>query len=73
VPFDDTKFYALANRGDVASVAINLSLALSNIAFALEAIRDGKEEDLAKRIADIRSVANDVDELFARLTGYTPK
>lgn len=72
MPFDDSKFYATPNNGDVAGVAITASLSLTNIAFALEAIQKGDTKQLAMRIADIRKGADDLDELFTKLSGYTP-
>jgi hypothetical protein len=71
VPFDDKKFYGVPTRADVAGVAINVSLALGYIAWALEAIRDGKKDELKDQIKGIRDQADTLDEIFNQLTGYT--
>jgi hypothetical protein len=69
--FDEKKMAATATNRDVAAVAINFGLALSNIAFALEAARDGNGARLNEEVKKLRAIADDMDELFNRLTGYS--
>jgi hypothetical protein len=71
VPFDDKKFNGPPTNGDVAAVAIAAALGFSNIAFALEALEKGDKADLKKEIANIRKNADDLDEIFTAMTGYT--
>ena len=73
VQFDDEKFSAVAKNSDLGAVAINLALGLGAVAFALEAIRDGRNEDLTKRIAQIRAAADEMDKVFEKVTGYALK
>jgi hypothetical protein len=71
VPFDDNKFYAPALRHEVAAVAIQVSLAIGDIAFALDALRDGNPSELKSRIVTVRERATRLEEMFNELTGYT--
>ena len=62
---DSDKFAAPATRGDVAGVAIDVALALREIASALQTVADGG--DVSKHIVKIHSRAAEVRKQFDRL------
>jgi hypothetical protein len=72
MPFEDDKFYAKATHADVAAVAIRTSIALSSVARALEALRDGRIDNLNEHIKSLREDSDRLDEMFNQLTGYAP-
>ena len=68
---DSKSFNAAATKGDVAGVAIECVLALYSVLDALEALRSGG--DLAKPTEDIRASISRFDQVFIKLTGWTPE
>jgi hypothetical protein len=69
MPFDDLKYYGKATRGDLGGVALKTSIALSHIAMALRAQRNGNDIDM--HIDEIEKRVVELDEIFDELTGWT--
>ena len=68
---NDEIFDLPADKGDVAGLAINGSIAFSLIADALSALAAKSNIDLSEEISDIRDVAKLFSDRFDQLTGWT--
>lgn len=67
---NDEVYNRVAIAGEVAGVAISLSIALDEIADCLDAIRRGDQID-QDVITHIRSISEKMDKTFETLTGWT--
>jgi hypothetical protein len=68
---NDEAYNRLAIKGDVAGVAINVSVALTAIANSLEALKNG-DKPSNEDLATIRRLSDQLDKRFEMLTGWTP-
>ena len=70
MPFDDSKYYATATRGDVAGVALKVSIALVAVHEAMLDIKN--DRDPSDQISIIQRAIIDLDKTFDSLTGWIP-
>jgi hypothetical protein len=70
VPINDATYNETATRGDVAGVAINISIGLSAVAEALSKLSSGGTPTTAE-IKEIQDTAVRLSEKFDRLSGWT--
>lgn len=71
LPFDDSKYYASATKGDVAGVALKVSMVAMHTAAALAKARLG--EDISEHVTKLKALSDELDAMFDQLTGYTQK
>jgi hypothetical protein len=70
VPVDKSLYHSPAARGDVAGVAINVSMALDQIRIALLSLQAGDHKNNKKSLDGLQDLADKLDQQFDELTGY---
>lgn len=70
MPVNPDRYNQPAKNGDLSGIAINTQVALWAISLALQGLKNG--EDIAENIEQIRTCARELDEIFNRVTGWTP-
>ncbi len=73
MPFDLDKFHGKATRGDVAGVALKVSMALTNIVYILGMKQNDPNADVLKELKEVRKDAKELHEMFDELTGWSPE
>jgi hypothetical protein len=70
VPVDQSLYLSPATRGDVAGVAINVSIALDQIRIALLSLQAGDQKNNKKSLDRLQELADRLEQQFDELTGY---
>jgi uncharacterized protein YjaG (DUF416 family) len=69
VPFDTNKYYSVATKGEVASVAIKVSGIALHLSIALQKIQSG--QDISDHVERLEKLYTELDKMFDDLTGWT--